>query len=229
MKRLRVPACPLTTSRTPFSFTARFLPSQTDCNEARLYAKSMMDNAVSTFAISTRGERTTSWDVFGIQVETPDELHEVYGRLQQADRPCCEEGVTTCCYAKLSEKAWIKNPQGLSWEALLTFGESTVYGTNVDLDHPPANRRGPAARPRPTPRLPLPPAAHRNANGGMTDRAFNVLFLCTGNSARSIIAGGASLQEARSGALQRLLSGQPSQGAVNPLALKTILESWLFD
>ena len=54
-------------------------------------------------------------------------------RLQQADRPVLEEGVTTCCYAN-SEKAWIKDPQGLSWETFLTFGESAVYGNNVDLD-----------------------------------------------------------------------------------------------
>jgi len=96
------------------------------------YAKWMLDDPRVNFAISTRGEQT-GVDHLGIQVETPDELHEVYGRLQQADRPVLEEGVTTCCYAK-SEKAWIKDPQGLSWETFLTFGESTIYGTNVDLD-----------------------------------------------------------------------------------------------
>jgi hypothetical protein len=96
------------------------------------YAKWMLDDPRVNFAISTRSEQT-GVDHLGIQVETPDELHEVYGRLQQADRPVLEEGVTTCCYAK-SEKAWIKDPQGLSWETFLTFGESTVYGDNVDLD-----------------------------------------------------------------------------------------------
>ncbi len=84
------------------------------------------------FAISTRSEKA-GLDHLGIQVETQDELQEVYGRLQQADRPVLVEGVTTCCYAK-SEKAWIKDPQGLSWETFLTFGESTVYGDNADLD-----------------------------------------------------------------------------------------------
>ncbi|MGH6844327.1 MAG: ArsI/CadI family heavy metal resistance metalloenzyme, partial [Methylocella sp.] len=43
-----------------------------------------------------------------------------------------EEGATTCCYAK-SEKSWITDPQGLSWETFLTSGESTVYGDSVDL------------------------------------------------------------------------------------------------
>ena len=76
--------------------------------------------------------RRIGLDHLGIQVETPDELQEVYGRLQQADRPVLEEGATTCCYAQ-SEKSWITDPQGLSWETFLTSGESTVYGDSVDL------------------------------------------------------------------------------------------------
>jgi hypothetical protein len=95
------------------------------------YAKWMLDDPRVNFAISTRSGQT-GVDHLGIQVETPDELHEVYGRLQQADRPVLEEGATTCCYAK-SEKSWITDPQGLSWETFLTSGESTVYGDSVDL------------------------------------------------------------------------------------------------
>ena len=96
------------------------------------YAKWMLDDPRVNFAISTRGGQA-GLDHLGIQVETQDELQEVYGRLQQADRPVLEEGATTCCYAK-SEKAWIKDPQDLSWETFLTVGESTVYGDNADLD-----------------------------------------------------------------------------------------------
>ena len=71
-------------------------------------------------------------DHLGIQVEAPDELHEVYGRLQQADPPVLEEGAATCCYPK-SEKSWITDPQGVSCETFLTSGESTVYGDSVNL------------------------------------------------------------------------------------------------
>jgi len=95
------------------------------------YAKWMLEDPRVNFAISTRSGET-GLDHLGIQVETPGELHEVYGRLQQADRPVLEEGATTCCYAK-SEKSWISDPQGLSWETFLTSGESTVYGDSVDL------------------------------------------------------------------------------------------------
>ncbi len=95
------------------------------------YAKWMLDDPRVNFAISTRSSQT-GIDHLGIQVETPSELQEVYGRLKQADRPVLEEGATTCCYAK-SEKSWITDPQGLSWETFLTSGESTVYGDSVDL------------------------------------------------------------------------------------------------
>lgn len=95
------------------------------------YAKWMLDDPLVNFAISTRSGKS-GLDHLGIQVETQDELHDVYDRLQQADRPVLEEGATTCCYAN-SEKSWITDPQGLSWETFLTSGESTIYGDSVDL------------------------------------------------------------------------------------------------
>jgi catechol 2,3-dioxygenase-like lactoylglutathione lyase family enzyme len=95
------------------------------------YAKWMLDDPRMNFAISARGG-ASGLDHLGIQVETQGELQEVYARLQNADRPVLEEGATTCCYAK-SEKAWITDPQGLSWETFLTSGESTLYGDSADL------------------------------------------------------------------------------------------------
>ena len=95
------------------------------------YAKWMLDDPRVNFAISTHGE-ATGVDHLGIQVENDSELREVYGRLRQADRPVLEEGTTTCCYAQ-SEKSWIADPQGVTWETFHTIGESTTYGTSVDL------------------------------------------------------------------------------------------------
>ncbi len=95
------------------------------------YAKWMLEDPRVNFAISTHGGKP-GLDHLGIQVETADELQDVYGRLQKADRPVLEEGATTCCYAK-SEKSWIADPQGVSWETFLTSGTSTVYGDSVDL------------------------------------------------------------------------------------------------
>jgi catechol 2,3-dioxygenase-like lactoylglutathione lyase family enzyme len=94
------------------------------------YAKWMLDDPRVNFAISSRSS-DTGLDHLGIQVETADELQEVYGRLRNADRPVLEQGETVCCYAK-SEKSWITDPQGVSWETFLTTGESSVYGDGVD-------------------------------------------------------------------------------------------------
>jgi len=93
------------------------------------YAKWMLDDPRVNFAISSRGGQA-GVDHLGIEVETPEELKDVYGRLQQAERPVLEEGATTCCYAK-SEKVWTSDPQGLLWESFLTSGESTIYGDDV--------------------------------------------------------------------------------------------------
>lgn len=96
------------------------------------YAKWILDDPRVNFAVSQRGA-APGVEHLGIQVETPDELREVYGRLRQADRLVLEEGATTCCYHQ-SEKSWISDPQGVSWETFLTTGESTIYGDSPALE-----------------------------------------------------------------------------------------------
>ena len=93
------------------------------------YAKWMLDDPLVNFAISARGA-PAGLEHLGIQAADKSELHEVYERLKQADRPVLEEGETVCCYAK-SEKSWIEDPQGIRWETFLTTGESTVYGNEA--------------------------------------------------------------------------------------------------
>jgi predicted enzyme related to lactoylglutathione lyase len=90
------------------------------------YAKWMLDDPRVNFAISARG-RAAGLDHLGIQVEDKDELNEVYMRLQKAGGEVIEQGQTNCCYAR-SEKSWIEDPAGISWETFLTAGETTDYG-----------------------------------------------------------------------------------------------------
>ena len=90
------------------------------------YAKWMLDDPRVNFAISTRG-REAGLDHLGIQVESETELAEVYARLRKAGGAVIEQGNTICCYAR-SEKSWIDDPAGISWETFHTTGESTVYG-----------------------------------------------------------------------------------------------------
>lgn len=90
------------------------------------YAKWMLDDPRVNFAISARG-REAGLDHLGIQVEDSNELQQVYARLRAAGGDVIEQGDTACCYAK-SEKSWIGDPAGISWETFLTKGESTNYG-----------------------------------------------------------------------------------------------------
>jgi hypothetical protein len=86
----------------------------------------MLEDPRVNFAISQRGAEP-GIEHLGIQVENETELNEVYHRLNKAERPVIEEKATTCCYAN-SDKQWIADPTGISWETFLTHGEATMYG-----------------------------------------------------------------------------------------------------
>lgn len=88
------------------------------------YAKWMLDEPKLNFAISTRVG--VGVDHLGIQVEESTELQTIATRLKNADLGVYNEGQTTCCYAN-SEKAWVKDPAGIAWEAYHTMGDVEVF------------------------------------------------------------------------------------------------------
>ncbi|EJN07214.1 hypothetical protein PMI42_07926 [Bradyrhizobium sp. YR681] len=124
MKRLHIHMSVEDLSRSIGFYSALFASQPTMVKSD--YAKWMLEDPRVNFAISTRG-REPGLDHLGIQVETGDELQEVYARLRQAGGDIIEQGQTTCCYAR-SEKSWIDDPAGIAWETFRTTGESTDYG-----------------------------------------------------------------------------------------------------
>lgn len=77
------------------------------------------------FAISTRTNKL-GVDHLGIKVEEDNDLKSISNRLKQANLEVYSEGETTCCYAK-SNKAWVKDPVGLAWEAYQNMEDVEVF------------------------------------------------------------------------------------------------------
>jgi hypothetical protein len=106
----------------------------------------MLEDPRVNFAISNR-THATGLDHLGIQVDTAGELSELAGRLKAAGEITRDQEAATCCYAR-SDKAWVNDPSGLSWESFYTFGDSPVYGED---EQPQVQTKaaccGPAAKP----------------------------------------------------------------------------------
>jgi catechol 2,3-dioxygenase-like lactoylglutathione lyase family enzyme len=130
MKRLHVHVGVTDLEQSIGFYTTLFVAAPTVVKDD--YAKWMLDDPRVNFAISSGEDASKGIEHLGIQVESGDELAEVYGRLKAADGPVLDEGQTTCCYAQ-SEKSWIADPDGVVWEAFFNNGEATVYGDSPEL------------------------------------------------------------------------------------------------
>jgi len=96
------------------------------------YVKWMLEDPRINFAISARGHEP-GLNHLGIQAENETELNDVSDRLRSASTEVLDQGVTTCCYVK-SKKAWVVDPQGITWETFLSIDESTVYGDDDEVN-----------------------------------------------------------------------------------------------
>lgn len=97
------------------------------------YAKWMLDDPRVNFAISSKAGVELGVEHLGIQAENPDELADVYSKLQASGRPVLDEGEAQCCYAQ-STKNWVTDPDGVIWEAFHSHGEMTNYGDKLDIE-----------------------------------------------------------------------------------------------
>ncbi|HEX2253263.1 MAG TPA: ArsI/CadI family heavy metal resistance metalloenzyme [Thermoanaerobaculia bacterium] len=94
------------------------------------YAKWMLDDPRVNFSIAAHGDATgierLGLEHLGIQAESREEMAELRERVARSGGRVADEGETTCCYAE-SDKAWVTDPQGVSWEAFFTHGEAETY------------------------------------------------------------------------------------------------------
>jgi len=91
------------------------------------YAKWMLDDPRVNFAISQRANGRKGLNHLGLQAESAEELGEIERRFLHADAASTvAETDISCCYAR-SNKHWVKDPQGIAWEAFHTLDTIPWY------------------------------------------------------------------------------------------------------
>ncbi len=90
------------------------------------YAKWMLDDPRVNFSITKSKLNGSGIEHLGIEAESPEELQELYQRVDKAQMSMKDDGETVCCYAK-STKGWVNDPQKVSWELFHTHGDSESF------------------------------------------------------------------------------------------------------
>jgi hypothetical protein len=93
------------------------------------YAKWVLEQPQLNFAISMRPGSKAGIDHLGIQVSEADELDALQQALSSADIASAAEMGANCCYAR-SDKHWLKDPEGIVWEAFHSMGAVATYGSD---------------------------------------------------------------------------------------------------
>ena len=91
------------------------------------YAKWLVDEPCVNFVV----ERATDSGLThaGIETDSAEELTQLYDRFKAAG-PYEHEGMTNCCYHE-SKKSWTADPDGIAWEAFLTFSQTGARGGGI--------------------------------------------------------------------------------------------------
>jgi len=112
-----------------------FYSAMFDAKPTRLekdYAKWLLDDPCAHVSVSTHGGKP-GFDHAGISIDTREDLDATEKRLRPTGAAAFSEEETTCCYAR-SNKHWIADPQGVSWELFQTFQDAETYGAEPDRE-----------------------------------------------------------------------------------------------
>ena len=91
------------------------------------YAKWMLDDPRVNFSIIEAPADSSAHGIehLGIQAETEEEMGELRRRIGSMQGDVFEQGETICCY-HASDKTWITDAQGVSWETFFTSGDAAT-------------------------------------------------------------------------------------------------------
>lgn len=102
------------------------------------YAKWMLEDPRINFAISHRGARV-GVNHLGLQADNAEELADLRIHFAAADASSVvDENNVSCCYAR-SDKHWVRDPQGIAWEAFHSLGDVPLYDGTAPADAAPAS------------------------------------------------------------------------------------------
>ncbi len=101
------------------------------------YAKWMLEDPRVNFAISHRGARI-GVNHLGMQADNAEELADLHTHFAAADvGSVVHENNVSCCYAR-SDKHWVRDPQGIAWEAFHSLGDVPLYDGDAATQAAPA-------------------------------------------------------------------------------------------
>lgn len=132
MKRLHVSLGATDLDRSVAFYSELFAAAPTVLTDD--YAKWQLDDPRVNFSLTARGG-AAGFDHLGIEAEDAGELGQVIERLDAAEGPVLGRGEAACCYAR-SDKAWIRDPDGVAWEAFHTTARSDSFGAAPNLAAP---------------------------------------------------------------------------------------------